>query len=189
MDPILRDEVEDNLTIDHPDVFDAFFGEISKLREMTAAVLQSCKAGECPLFREHVGWIEWPERCEEAAVLQFLRQHIDRFLRSANACGFRPAKRRRCLATPNKPIPGSISKRKLDIGLAYDSSDELGEGAQHDWSHILVLGELKSNPREDKHSSMWLDLVRYAREVLSTKTTRRYALGFTLRLDHAVVGV
>lgn len=180
VDPILRDEVEDNLKIDHPDVFDVFFGKISKLHEMTAAVLQSCKAGESPLFREEVGWMEWPERCEEAAVLQFLRQHVDRFLRSVDERGFRPAKRRRCLATPNKPIPGSISKRKLDTGLAYDSSDELGEGAQHDWSRILVLGELKSNPREDKHSSTWLDLVRYAREVLSTKTTRRYALGFTL---------
>lgn len=171
MDPILRDEVEDNLTIDHPVVFNALFGKISELREMTAAVLQNCKVGESPLFREDVGWIEWPERCEEAAVLQFLRQHIGRFLRSADECGFRPAKRRRCLATPNRPIPGSISKRKLDIGIAYDASDELGEGAQHDWSHILVLGELKSNPREDKHSSTWLDLVRYAREVLSTKMT------------------
>ena len=93
--------MEDNLKIDHPDVFDAFFGQILKLREMTAAVLQSCKAGESPLFREDVGWMEWPERCEEAAVLQFLRQHIDRFLRSADERGFRPAKGCRCLATPN----------------------------------------------------------------------------------------
>lgn len=45
MDPILRDEVEDNLTIDHPDVFNALFGKISELREMTAAVLQNCKVG------------------------------------------------------------------------------------------------------------------------------------------------
>ena len=180
VDPILKDEVEDNLTIDHPDVFDTFFGQIPKLREMTAAVLQSCKEEESPLFREDVGWVEWPERCEEATVLQFLRRHIDQFLRSADDRGFCPTKYRRCLATPNKPIPGSISKRKLHVGLAYNSSDELGESEQYDWSHILVLGELKSNPREDKHSSTWFDLVRYAREVLSAKATRRFALGFTL---------
>jgi hypothetical protein len=134
VDPILRDEVEDNFKIDHPDVFDAFFGKILELHETTAAVLQSCKAEESPLFREDVGWIEWPERCEEAAVLQFLRQHIGRFLSSVDECGFRPAKRRCCLATLNRPIPGSVSKRKLNIGIAYDLSDELGEGAQHDWS-------------------------------------------------------
>jgi len=182
VDPILKDEVEDHLTIDHPDIFDAFFGRISQLREMTAAVLQSCKQGESPLYREDVGWVEWPETCEEAAVLQFLRRHADHFLKSADHCGFRPTKRRRYLATPNKPISGSISKRKLDIGLVCDSSDSLeqSDGQDYDWSHILVLGELKSNPREDKHSSTWLDLVRYAREVLSAKAARRFALGFSL---------
>lgn len=71
--------------------------------------------------------MEWPEKCEEAAVLQFLRRHVDRFLTSADDCGFRPMKRRRCITTPNKLVPGSISKRKLDIGLAYNSSDELGD--------------------------------------------------------------
>ena len=180
VDPILKDEVEDNLTIDHPDIFDTFFGNISELRAMSALVLQSCKEQELPLFREHVGWVGWPETCEEAAVLQFLRRHVDELLQSAEDRGFRSTKRRCCITAPNKPIPGSVSKRKLDIGLAYNLSDELGESERYDWSHILVLGELKSNPREDKHSSTWLDLVRYAREVLSSRVARRFVLGFTL---------
>ncbi|KAH8754387.1 hypothetical protein F5883DRAFT_688414, partial [Diaporthe sp. PMI_573] len=50
----------------------------------------------------------------------------------------------------------------------------------YDWSHILVPGELKSNPQEDNHSSTWLDLVRYAREIFSAQDTRRFILGFTL---------
>ena len=58
VDPILKDEVEDNLTIDYPDIFDTFFGQISQLREMAAAVLQSCEGGESPLFQEDVGWVE-----------------------------------------------------------------------------------------------------------------------------------
>jgi len=55
VDPILRSEVEDNLTIDHPDVLNTFFGQISQLREVTAAVLESCKNAEPPLFQEGVG--------------------------------------------------------------------------------------------------------------------------------------
>lgn len=178
VDPILKDEVEDNLKIDHPSVFDTFFGQIPRLREMTSVVLQSCKEAEPPLFQEGAGWVGWPERCEETAVLQFLRRYVDQFQQSADDHDFRPSKRRRCITTPNKPIPGSVSKRKLDIGLAHNPNNEAEESL--DWSHILVPGELKSNPREDNHSSTWLDLVRYAREIFSAQDTRRFILGFTL---------
>jgi hypothetical protein len=178
VDPILKDEVEDNLKIDHPEVFDTFFGQIPRLHEMTSAVLQSCREAEPPLFQEDVGWVGWPEKCEETAVLQFLRRHVDQFQRFADDHDFRPSKRRRCITTPNKPIPGSVSKRKLDVGLAHNPNNEAEES--YDWSHILVPGELKSNPREDNHSSTWLDLVRYAREIFSAQDTRRFILGFTL---------
>jgi hypothetical protein len=84
-------------------------------------------------------------------VLQFLRRHVDQFQRSADDHDFLPSKRRRCITIPNKPIPGSVSKRKLDVGLAHNPKNEAEES--YDWSHILVPGELKSNPREDNHSS------------------------------------
>ncbi|KAF2193607.1 hypothetical protein K469DRAFT_239099 [Zopfia rhizophila CBS 207.26] len=182
VDPILKGEVEDNLRIDHPDVFTAFFGQIPQLHDMATAVFQSCKDAKLPLFEEEVGWLEWPEGCEEANVLQFLRRHIDQFLLFADEYGFRPSKRRRCITTPHNPIPGSVSKRKLDVGLAYNPNNEL-EGSDRqssDWSHILIPGELKSNPREDNYSSTWLDLLRYAREIFSAQDTRRFVLGFTL---------
>ncbi|KAH8731711.1 hypothetical protein GQ44DRAFT_745770 [Phaeosphaeriaceae sp. PMI808] len=182
VDPILKAEVENNLKIDHPGVFATFFGKIPNLAEITTAVLQSCKEADPPLFQEGVGWAEWPEGCEEASVLQFLRRHIDRFLLLADERDLRPSKRRCCITTPNKPIPGSVSKRKLDVGLAYNSNDDLVEsdGQSYDWLHILFPGELKSNPREDNHSSTWLDLVRYAREIFSAQDTRRFVMGFTL---------
>jgi hypothetical protein len=182
VDPILKNEVEGNLRVDHPDVFTTFFGEIPRLHEMTTAVLQSCKDAEPPLFQEGVGWVDWPTGCEEAAVLRFLRRHTDQLLLSADEHDFRPAKRRRCITTPNKPVPGSVSKRKLDVGLAYNSNIELedGDDQRYDWSHILIPGELKSNAREDNHNSTWLDLLRYAREVFSAQDTRRFVLGFTL---------
>jgi hypothetical protein len=48
-----------------------------------------------------------------------------------------------------KPLPGSANKRKLDApGNELDDHDKEHCG----WSHILVPGELKSNPREDNHS-------------------------------------
>jgi hypothetical protein len=182
VDPILKTEVEDNLRIDHPGVFTTFFGKIPKLAEITTAVLESCKEADPPLFKEGVGWVEWPKGCEEASVLQFLRRHIDQFLLLAEERSFRPTKHCRCITTPNKPIPGSVSKRKLNVGLANDSNDDLveSEGQSYDWLHILFPGELKSNPREDNHSSTWLDLVRYAREIFSAQDTRRFVLGFTL---------
>ena len=182
VDPILRTKVGDNLRIDHPDVFDTLFGQILRLDEMTTAVLQSCRGAEPPLFQEDTGWADWPEGCEETAVLRFLRHYIDRFLLFADEHGFCPSKRRCCITPPNKPIPESVGKRELDIGLAYNSSHELEESDRHsyDWSHIFTPGGLKSNPRDDNHSSTWLDLVRYAREIFSAQDIRRFVLGFTL---------
>lgn len=51
VDPILRSEVEDNLRIDHPDVFDVFFGQIQGLDIITTVVLSSCKSVEPHCFR------------------------------------------------------------------------------------------------------------------------------------------
>ncbi|PVH90320.1 hypothetical protein DM02DRAFT_647610 [Periconia macrospinosa] len=182
VDPILKNEVEGNLKVDHPDVFTTFFGGIPQLHEMARAVFQNCKDTEAPLFQEGAGWLDWPAGCEEADVLRFLRRHVNQFLLSADERDFRPAKRRRCITTPNKPVPGSVSKRKLDVGLAYNSNNELedSDNKRYDWSHILIPGELKSNAREDNHNSTWLDLLRYAREIFNAQDTRRFVLGFTL---------
>ncbi len=175
VDPILKAEVENNLIIDHPEFFDTFFGQVPGLLEIATAVFQMCKDSEPPLYREGTGWAEWPEGCEESKVLGWLSRHIEQLLLFASERGFRPSKRRRCITTPNKPIPGSVSKRKLDVGFTYDSSDE-----RENWSHILVPGELKSNSREDNHRSTWLDLTKYAREVFSGQDTRRFVPGFTI---------
>jgi len=41
-----------------------------------------------------------------------------------------------------------------------------------------VPGELKSNSSADTAAKAWLDLGRYAREVLAAQDTRRFVLGF-----------
>jgi hypothetical protein len=111
VDSLLRTGVEDNLRIDHPERFATFFGKIPKLSDMTAVILQRCSEAEPPVFPEDVGWVDGPAGCEEALALQFLCRRIDRFLLLAAEHGFRPSKLRRCVATPNKYIPGLVSKR------------------------------------------------------------------------------
>jgi hypothetical protein len=85
-------------------------------------------------------------------VLQFLRRHVDQFQWSADDHGFRPLQHRRCVTTLNKPIPRSVSKRKLGVRLVYNLNNEATES--YDWSYILILGQLKSNLREDNRSSI-----------------------------------
>ncbi|XTI91415.1 serine threonine kinase Sgk2 [Cenococcum geophilum] len=46
VNPILKSEVEDNLRIDHPDVFSTFFRQISQLYNIATAL---------PLFKEDIG--------------------------------------------------------------------------------------------------------------------------------------
>lgn len=179
VDPILKAEVQDNLIIDHPHFFDTFFGQVPQRLEMSTAVFQMCKDSEPSLYTEDAGWAEWPEGCEESRVLNWLSRHIEKFLLFASERGFHPRKRRRCVTTLNKPIPGSVSKRKLDVGFAYELSGD-GDGLASTWSDILVPGELKGNSREDNHRSTWLDLIKYAREVFSGQDTRRFVPGFTI---------
>jgi hypothetical protein len=62
-------------------------------------------------------------------------------------------------------LQGSTADRKLDIGFVDDLS--ASTDSIYHWKQILVLGELKSNLLADVASKAWLDLGRYAREVLA----------------------
>ena len=76
----------------------------------------------------------------------------------------------------------------MDIGFVNDSKAR--KDARCHWSQILVPGELKSNPFADKASEAWLDLGRYAREVLAAQYTRRFVLCFhNLWLSYEDLGV
>ncbi|KAF2789404.1 hypothetical protein K505DRAFT_365644 [Melanomma pulvis-pyrius CBS 109.77] len=66
----------------------------------------------------------------------------------------------------------------MDIGFVDDPHADVD--ARYRWSHILIPGELKSNPLDDKAPNAWLDLGRYAREVFAAQPSRRFFLGFTL---------
>ena len=177
VDDVLKEELG-HLYVGIPGFFDAFFGGVLGLRPAAQAVFDKCKQGDSPLFWIESGWQGWPEGAKEKDVLGWFAPLTDRLLDLAD--GHRPETRvrRRPLAQPNQPLQGSTADRKLDIGFVDDPN--AGVNSKCQWSHILIPGELKSNPSADKASKAWLDLGRYAREVLAAQDSRRFVLGFTL---------
>ena len=160
-----------------PGFYNAYFGDVAGLEPAAKAVFEKCMEGNNPPYQEEAGWQQWPQGAKERDVLNWFTQLTDKLLDLAKdhrPTGFR----RRPLAQPHKPLQGSTAQRKLDIGFVGDPN--AGPNSKYDWSQILVPGELKSNPAEDKASKAGLDLGRYAREMLVAQDTRRFVLGFTL---------
>ncbi|KAG7402743.1 hypothetical protein Forpe1208_v017044 [Fusarium oxysporum f. sp. rapae] len=157
---------------------DTYFGGVAGLDAASQAFFKQCVEGSDPLFED--GWKGWPRDANQDDVLSWFANFSDKLAAFAGSHESIPTHqhRRRPLAQPNKPIQGSTGERKLDIGFVKDTS--AGKDSRCRWSQILVPGELKSNPSADKASMAWLDLGRYAREVLVAQNTRRFVLGFTI---------
>lgn len=177
VDTVLKEELG-SIYVGIPDFYDAYFGNVDGLEKASAAVLRRCKEGHRPLFNEANGWRNWPEGAKEKEVLDWLSTLINAVREIATEEGFTTTPCRTVLAQPGQPLQGSTADRKLDIGLVHNT--DVNNNTRYHWSHVLVLGELKSNPSADTASRTWRDLGRYAREVLTAQDTRRFALGFTL---------
>ncbi|KAH7111261.1 hypothetical protein B0J11DRAFT_192449 [Dendryphion nanum] len=176
VDKVLKEELGP-MCVDIPGFSEAFFGEVAGLGPAAQAVFDKCKEGDTPFYEESA-WRGWPEGAKEADVLSWFAPLIAQL--SDFADEYKPVSgpRRRPLAQPHQPVQGSTAPRKLDIGFVDDPS--AGVYSKCHWSQILVPGELKSNPQADKSSQTWLDLGRYAREVLAAQDSRRFVFGFTL---------
>ncbi|KAF2453900.1 hypothetical protein BDY21DRAFT_326859 [Lineolata rhizophorae] len=170
-DSVLKEELRP-LYAGVPYFYETFFGGVPGLDVAAAGVFAKCKEGNDPLYSEDGGWCSWPERAGEADVLDWFSALVERFLRFAE-CDLTD---RRLVQLPRQNVDGSKAKRTLDIGFGRPDT----EGAKTHWTQILVPGELKSNPSDDKPSAAWQDVGRYAREVFAAQDTRRFVLGFTL---------
>ena len=177
VDDVLKEELG-HLYVGIPGFFDAFFEDVPGLRPTAQAVFDKCKEGDSPLYWVESGWQGWPEGAKEKDVLSWFAPLIDRLLDLTEGHQPQSRVRRRPLAQPHQPLQGSTADRKLDIGFVDDPN--AGADSKYRWSQILIPGELKSNPSADKASKAWLDLGRYAREVLAAQDSRRFVLGFTL---------
>ncbi|KAI0802429.1 hypothetical protein GGR55DRAFT_701054 [Xylaria sp. FL0064] len=159
--------------IDVPNFYEAFGVASQDSSRRLKRSSRSARKGT-PLFRQ--GWTGWPGDAKQDSVLVWLADVVERFLQWAQE--YRPTITRRPLAQPDTPLEGSVAKRKLDVGLVDDPKAD--RAAKYHWSHILVPGELKSNPNEDTASKAHLDIARYVKEVFTAQPTRRYVLAFTL---------
>ncbi|KAH6883929.1 serine/threonine-protein kinase Sgk2 [Thelonectria olida] len=179
VDPVLKLELE-RLYVGLPNFHKTFFGDVPNLDTLSEAVFGRCTEGENPLFQE--GWSGWPAGAKESDVLTWFGDLIPKLEAFAGDRISTPAARRKLLAQPRTPLGGSTGKRSMDIGFVNSdiTYNPDSEDSRYRWSHILVAGELKSNPKADKASIAWIDLATYAREVLAAKDTRRFVLGFTL---------
>jgi Fungal protein kinase len=129
------------------------------------------------LYSEEQGWRGWPENATQNEVLRWLTKQVKQLVTFAEEEGFPMLTNRRTWARPEQPLQGSTADRKLDIAFISKLDDDSPE---NHWSHILIPGELKSNPSADTLSQTWLDLGRYVREVFAAQDNRRFVLGFTL---------
>ena len=177
VDTIFKEELG-HFDADVANFFEAYFGNVAGLDSTAQAVLDKCKEGNNPLYNEERGWKGWPEIAVEKDVLKWLADIIGNFVQFAEVYDATRRIYRRPLARPSQPLEGSGAKRKLDIGFVDDQNATIASKCH--WSQIIVPGELKSDQKYDRPSSAWLDLGRYAREVLAAQDSRRFVLGFTL---------
>ncbi|KAI1760953.1 hypothetical protein GGR53DRAFT_507328, partial [Hypoxylon sp. FL1150] len=144
-----------------PGFYKAFFGRIPDLERASEAIFKMCCEGPDPMFRE--GWLGWPRDANEPSVLSWLEKIIEQLMQWAQ--NYRQTPDRGLWIKSDKP---------LDVGiLRYP-------GVMTDWSQVLIPGELKSNPKEDRQTGAWFGIAKYVREVFLTQDTRRFVLAFTL---------
>ncbi|CAG9987750.1 unnamed protein product [Clonostachys byssicola] len=175
MDEVLKEELGE-LYVGLPRFYEAFFGAVPELDRASKAVFAKCLQGDEPLFRE--GWRDWPADAELDGVLSWFSTVIGKLEDLADEYKPTTTLRRRPLAQPSRPIRGSTTERKLDVGFIADPDAQ--KDSRCHWSQILVPGELRSNPSADTALEAWLDLGRSVREVLTAQDNRRFVLGFTL---------
>jgi hypothetical protein len=175
VDGILKEELG-HLYVGIPEFWDKYFGGVDELETASEDFFKQCLSGPSPMFND--GWTTWPTSAKEEDVLEWFSGFSRKLATFAADRRSSPSRPRRPLAKPNMPIDGSVGKRKLDIGFVNDP--EAQTDTRCHWSRILVPGELKSNPSADKAAEAWLDLGRYAREMLAAQDTRRFVLGFTI---------
>ncbi|KKK19438.1 hypothetical protein AOCH_001322 [Aspergillus ochraceoroseus] len=177
VDAVLKEELG-SIFIGVPHFHDAFFGNIIGLEEEGRGLFRKLKEGDNPLYKDDAGWCDWPINPQEKEVLKWLSEKFKLLQTFALEGASARVEERAILTRPSKPLRGSAAKRKVDIAIIR-GSQILDEQDSH-WSHVLVPGELKSNPDLDTSSKTWRDLGRYAKEVFMAQDTRRFVLGFTL---------
>ncbi|KAL2050313.1 hypothetical protein ABVK25_009421 [Lepraria finkii] len=187
IDNPLREELLPSLRIDIPDFVDAVFGCVLQLEQLTETIFRLCQEGDTPLYNKGSGWSKWPSKAKEGDVLNWLQELMNRLTVWVREYSTRATDFRQIYRGPGIYLDGTPIKRKMDVGFtagngqsrADSNTNENTSTRKPNWSEILVTGELKSNPDQDRYEKAWVDLATYAREVFRTQD-RRFVLGFTI---------
>ncbi len=116
MDQVLKEELG-YMQVEIPGFYEAFFGVIEGLETASATIFSKCKEGNNPLYREELGWRDWPESGKEKEVLEWLTKRVELILDIAQEQVSAPNARRKLLARPHQPLQGSTADCKLDVGI------------------------------------------------------------------------
>ncbi|KAF8846692.1 hypothetical protein BDZ45DRAFT_719281 [Acephala macrosclerotiorum] len=114
-------------------------------------------------------WSGWPEPSLQGPFFEWFMTFQDTVLSGLG---------RRYYTLANKVLRGSEADRKLDIFLT--PADVALPNGEHDWSNVLVIGEHKQNPDEDRSTKTLVQLAEYAREVFGSQLDQRFVSGFTI---------
>ncbi|KAL4746985.1 hypothetical protein BDW72DRAFT_24952 [Aspergillus terricola var. indicus] len=146
VDDVLKEELG-LIYIRVPDFYDAYFRNIDSLEQAGASVLRRCKEGNSPLFDNRNGWQDWLETAKEKEVLDWLLKVISEIRELATEENFTTLSNYTVLAHPSQPLQGSTADQKLDVGIMCNLNAR--DCTQYYWSHVLVLGKLKSSLSTD----------------------------------------
>jgi Fungal protein kinase len=85
------------------------------------------------------------------------------------------------------PLAGAEANRKVDIMLCPILKDKNGNRIssetrdyEHHWKNLLVVGELKENPKEDSNRLTLIQFCGYAREIFGVQPERRFVHAFSI---------
>jgi serine/threonine protein kinase len=173
LDTVIEQELG-SLHVGLHDLHETFFGGMSDLEEVSKLVFQSCSKGDSPLYDRQRGVWLCPGDIVDSS---WFSNAVKRVVNLAKEFWPDDAPLR-LFARPLKQFEGLIEEQKLDIGMVGDSRAEYY--FKYPWSRILILGQLRNNSDSDGNTRAWLDLGRYAKEVMSAHDSRRFVLGFTL---------
>ncbi|TAQ84872.1 hypothetical protein B7494_g6812 [Chlorociboria aeruginascens] len=163
VDQRIRGELDGRVYDDVPGFFERYF-------EGKAWTNQAGEIYKASISQYTDGrWNNWPEPPVENAFFTWFMHFQDEVLGGLS---------RKYYTSANKKLTGSEASRKLDLFLA--SSDTPSQAGSHDWSNVLVIGELKQNPGEDRLTTTLVQLTGYAREVFGNQPDRRFVPGFTI---------
>lgn len=165
LDPRIRSELDGLVYPNVPEFFNTYF------KDQEWSLLAKDAVDRCTSTRlSPAGWITWPTAVDQGSVIDWFSSCINDLLREIGAT-------RNFAFSPNKPLVGYSAGRKADIFLRGIPTNGV---TTHDWTDVLVVGELKKSTQDTLAPALVVELANYIRVIFKTQPCRRFIHAFTL---------